>query len=504
MSRHPALILCAVLLVSTSCISPSVAPPPSATVSGVNAATPPGAWTTYHHDDAHTGYDPYAPAVTTVGPTSGWTETVLDDQVYAEPLIYGGLVYAATLNNTVYALKQSTGAVVWQKHLGAPVTTGWQCGNVSPTGILGTPVIDVARGRIYVAALFNGDHLYRVVGLDLATGRTSMEKVIPASIGGGFDWTIQQERGALAVANGYVYVPFGGRNGDCGAFHGYLVGVPTNASSVLTVYVTPGGGNGFWASGGVVVDDSTGRVFVTSGNGNVASGCNANADGTPQFENDAVVRLAPWLDHLDFFMPQDWQKNWCSNDQDLGSANPLLISPKLLFQAGKWGGGFLLNPNQLGGVDGQLFPTPKPAMYVQAEVCLGIHEDATFGSVAYAAPFIFAECEGSGGAHGLVALKVDMSTSSFSPCDARCGAPDWHAGAPNQFGPPIVAGGAVWTATRTNGGGLYAFNAKTGALIYRSAPFPVNRFVSPAEAGGQVFVPSAKVIKSFTFAMPGS
>jgi hypothetical protein len=80
-----------------------------------------------------------------------------------------------------------------------------------------------------------------------------------------------------------------------------------------------------------------------------------------------------------------------------------------------------------------------------------------------------------------------------------CAAPDWHADA-ITFGPPIVAAGAVWVAN--NGGGLYAFNATTGVQIYHSAGFGINRFVTPSEAGGQVFVPSHTVIKSFTFAAP--
>ena len=85
------------------------------------------------------------------------------------------------------------------------------------------------------------------------------------------------------------------------------------------------------------IDDTTGKVFNTSGNG-TSSGCNANPDGTPIYENDAVVRLSATLAHEDAFIPLDWQANWCGNDQDLGSASMVLISPTLAFQAGKWGG----------------------------------------------------------------------------------------------------------------------------------------------------------------------
>jgi outer membrane protein assembly factor BamB len=456
------------------------------------APPPSGSWTTYHRDNGHTGYDPTQPTLSGVTTTAGWSLSTLDEQVFAEPLIYNGLVYAATLNNTVYALNQSDGTVVWSTHIRAPQSSGWSCGNVSPQGILGTPVIDAAGGRIYVVTLSGLDQLYRLEGLNLATGSVDLSTLITTPVGGAFDWKIQQERGALAIANGYVYVPFGGRAGDCGTYHGWVFAVPLNGGAVTHYYVTPGVGAGFWAAGGVVIDDSTGNVFVTSGNG-TGSGCNANPNGTPTFENDAVVRLSPTLAHQDSFVPLDWQSNWCGNDEDLGSASPLLISPSLLFQSGKWGGGFLLSPGSLGGMNGQLYPAKTP--YVQADVCHGNAHDATFGSFAYAAPFIYVECDG----HGLVALNLNTVGPSFSTCGSSCGSPDWSAGGTATFGPPIVAGGAVWVVD-TNGGGLYGFNMTTGVQLFHSASFGTHRFVTPSEAGGQVFVPAGTQIRSFTMA----
>jgi outer membrane protein assembly factor BamB len=479
-----------VLAASILC-SPSAAKPVhlKATLAAAN-----GSWTVYHHDDGHTGYDPTQPQV--VSASAGWTSATLDGQVYAEPLVYNGIVYAATLNNSVYALNQSDGTQVWKWHdvNGAPKTTGWACGNVSPQGILGTPVIDVAGGRIYVAALFNIDNLYRVFGLNLATGAAQLTAVLPINFGTGFDWTIQQQRGALAVHNGYVYVPFGGRAGDCGNYHGWIYAVSTtNGTPVINVYETPGNGAGFWNPSGIVVDDSTGKIFATSGNAvpltTPPTGCAANPDGTPVHENDAVIRFSSTLAREDSFLPADWQYNWCNNDADLGSASPLLISPSLMFQSGKWGTGFLLNPANLGGLDGQLYPTPKPAIYSEALVCFG--NNSTFGSFAYAPPFIYASCE----FNGLVALSTNTTTPSFTPCDATCGAPNWRTAATN-LGPPIVAGGAVWVID-INGSGLYAFDAATGAQLYHSAPFGVNHFVTPAEAGGQVFVPAGTQIREF-------
>ena len=102
------------------------------------------------------------------------------------------------------------------------------------------------------------------------------------------------------------------------------------------------------------------------------------------------------------------------------------------------------------------------------------------------------ECNG----HGLVALKINTSTPSFSGCGATCAAPSWNSGGSTTFGPPIVAGGAVWVAD-IGGTGLYGYDAATGAQIFHSANFGVNHFTTPSEAGGQIFVSAGTVVRSF-------
>ena len=482
-SRSVPIVLAALLTLAIVVSTPASRP---AAIKATAAAST-GAWTVYHRDDSHTGNDPTLPKAASV--STGWASATLDGTVYAEPLIFNGVVYTGTLNDTVYALRQSDGVVLWSKNVGAPQTSGWSCSGLH-AGILSTPVIDTAANRIYVSSELAGTTpTYHLFGLDLGnSGNIVLNTAISLP---GFDWTIQQQRGALALRNGFVYVPLGGRDGDCGAYHGWIAAVPTSGAVITNYYVTPGIGASFWGAGGVVIDDTTGNVFEASGNG-TGSGCNANPDGTPVYENDAVARFSATLVHQDAFVPLDWKNNWCGNDQDLGSATPVMISPSLIFESGKWGTGFLLNPASLGGMDGQLYPTPKPATYVEAPVCMGNNSGATFGSFAYAAPFVYVECEG----RGLVALSTNTTTPSFTPCGSTCGTPDWTAGGGVTFGPPIVAGGAVWVAD-TNGGGLSAFDATTGAIIFHSAGFGANRFVTLAEAGGQVFVPSDNVIRSF-------
>ena len=46
-----------------------------------------------------------------------------------------------------------------------------------------------------------------------------------------FSSLVQEERGALALVNGIVYVPYSGYFGDCGSYHGWVVGVQINNPS---------------------------------------------------------------------------------------------------------------------------------------------------------------------------------------------------------------------------------------------------------------------------------
>jgi len=481
--RLPAASLVAIAFTAwmASPLQASQAPVQTPTAKPAAVAASNGAWTVYHRDNARTGFDPTQPDATSA--TAGWVSPTLDGAVYASPLVFNGIVYAATLQGTVYAMNQTDGTVAWSRNVGTPAAIGsGQCGNVNPLGILSTPVIDTVGNRIYVSEILNSDKAWHVFGIDLASHLVVMNTLIPSSVGTGLDWTIQQQRGALGLANGYVYVSFGGRAGDCGPYHGWVIGVPTSGSTALTVYETPSMAEGIWAPGGVVVDDTTGNVYFATGNAIPCSGAS---------RSDSVVRTQSNLAPNGFFQPQDWSAHWCAPDQDMGSVAPVLISPTLMFVTGKYGQGFLIDASNPGGLNGQLYPAQSP--YTGVDVCLGNHSAAAYGSVAYAYGRVYFECENN----GIVSLSVNTSAPSFTGCPSGCTvAGTWHAGGIGTLGSPIVAGGAVW-AVSTGGGGLYGFNAMTGAPIFHSAGFSANRFSTPAEAGGQIFVPAGTAIRSF-------
>src|SRR5208282_4017213 len=112
------------------------------------------------------------------------------------------------------------------------------------------------------------------------------------------------------LANGRLYVPFGGLSGDCGQYHGYVVDVPVSGAGPLVSYQVPTDREGaIWETNGALVS-STGDLYVATGNG--------SSNSMKHFdEGNAVVELSPALKRLGYWAPSNWvQLN--DNDWDLG------------------------------------------------------------------------------------------------------------------------------------------------------------------------------------------
>src|SRR5258707_1139740 len=99
--------------------------------------------------------------------------------VYAQPLyIEGGpsgpMIIAVTEQNNVYALNATTGTVIWSRtNIGSPVQNT-PCGGFNPTGITGTPVVDLASRRLFFDALINGSPTkHFIYSLNVDTGVTT-------------------------------------------------------------------------------------------------------------------------------------------------------------------------------------------------------------------------------------------------------------------------------------------------------------------------------------------
>lgn len=306
------LVLALTVAIQTAaCSSPAAGPTPAGNAPPVTlASSPDRGWPTYHRDLARTGVDPTGPPV--ASPRLAWRSAALDGNLYAEPLVSGGRVVAATENDTIYALDAASGRELWHRHLGEPMLgSQLPCGNITPSGITGTPAIDARTNLVYaVAFLQPGRHL--LVALDLASGAVRFQRPIDPP---GADPLVHQQRAALALVGDTVFTAFGGLFGDCGDYRGSIVGSKADGSGGLVVYRVPATREGaIWAPSGIAADAAD-TLYVTTGN--------TPAEGAFDFGN-SVIRLSRDLHVIDWFAPQDWRA-LSRSDADLGSVGPALL-----------------------------------------------------------------------------------------------------------------------------------------------------------------------------------
>jgi len=389
-------------------------------------------------------------------PQVAWTFAV-DAAVYASPLIVGGHAIVATENNTVYALDLFTGSKVWERHLGDPVVAATlPCGNISPiTGITGTPAADPASRRMYVVAFLKGYH-HVLYALSLIDGSVAWQQEIDPA---GSTPQVQQLRGALAIGSGFVYVPFGGLFGDCGAYRGYVVAVPLGGGQARVFAVPAGRGASIWAPQGASIG-SDGSVYVVTG----------NAFGSGFGYSDSVLQLSPDLRSVrSYFAPANWPA-LNAGDVDLGSTGVALIpSIDRAFVIGKEGVGYLLRMGALGGVAGQV---------ASRKVCSG-----AWGGTAWLASMVFVPCS-----DGLYAVSVSASSMQVA----------WHVGRPT-LAPPVTAAGSLW-AIDASTGTLYAFEPATGKSVFSTSIGAANRYSTPAATEGFLVVPAGQKVVAISVA----
>lgn len=466
----------------TGCAAPAAAAPSAAT--GMRAAPGPvgtavpigstgpsgstglpagsGSWTVYHGDPAGTGVAAGVSSVDTGA--RAWTSPALDGQLYGEPLVYGGFVYVATENDTVYALSAATGAVDWSAHLGTPVSAGsLPCGNIMPTvGITGTPVIDPARGEIFVVAdtVSGGQPAHVLVGLAATSGRVELRQDVDPP---GADPSALLQRTGLTLDAGRVVFGMGGNYGDCGTYQGRVAAVPETGGSpsFFTVDSAAGESQGaVWMGGAAPVVDSQGNIWVTSGNGSVTT------PGQPYDHSDAALELSSSLQLKQYFAPADWASA-NANDVDMSTAPALLPGGQVLV-ADKSGTAYLLDGSRLGGIGGQ-------------RATLAACDTDVDGGAAVLGSTVFLPCLG-----GVAAVQVTASPAGLRPL--------WRTG--TGGGPPVVAAGLVWTVGQD--GVLYGLDPATGAISQQAALGALaNHFPVPSVAGGLLLAAGAEHVVAF-------
>jgi IPT/TIG domain/PQQ-like domain len=416
-------------------------------------------WPTYHHDAARSGVSFDQQVLGGVQPA--WTSVELDGRlIYAQPLVVGDRVLVATEGNTVASLNAATGAVVWSTNLGTPVPkTDLPGGNIDPSGITGTPVVDLAGGTLYaVAFLRTGPH-HELFALDLATGAIRWHRTVDPP---GLSPTVEQQRGALALTGGRVYVTYGGLSGDLGQYKGAVVSAAADGTGALASYIVPTSRmGGIWNPSGPAVDGN-GDLWVITGN---------TASQTTFDYGNSVIRLSPGLSVLDYFAPTNWA-SLNAADLDLNSLGVILLPGGRVLAVGKSGVAYLLDTADLGHVSAPL-----------ATANIGARP---FGSAAVLGSRVFVPCS--------TALKaLDVSSNQVKAAWTVSG----------NTGSPIVAAGYIWTLGST--GTLKALDPANGSVVFtRQFGAPASRFVTLAAGNGRLFVPDGRKIAALSLHGPPS
>jgi hypothetical protein len=394
---------------------------------------------TYQYDNLRSGANTNE---TTLNPSNVNVNTFgkrhsfpVDSLVYGQPLyvpnlsIAGGVhnvVFVITENNSVYAFdadyKIST--PLWHTRVDIPVPCSINqpvpksnCNLIylsSVLGITSTPVIDLsqgAHGAIYVESRIdpnNGPTYWHTLHkYDLATGTNmpgSPVKISGSAPGTGrdnvngvitFNQRSEQDRGALLLSSGVVYVPFASIN-DAPVYHGWIFGY--NATTMKREYVfntTPnkssnGGGDGeqggIW--NGTLEADANNVLFTTTGNG--------TWDNTRNDWGSSYLKLTPGTGKLtvaDFFTPRALAFN--TQDVDLGSTAGILLPdqagsyPHMLVGGDKSGAVYVVNRDSMGRYHSsgdqilQELPGAVGVHVNNAGDCNAIANDCNYGTPAY-------------------------------------------------------------------------------------------------------------------------
>ena len=296
--------------------------------------------------------------------------------VYAQPLyIEGGpsgkaMVLVATESNNVYALDAIDGSVIWERNVGPAVPlSDLPCASkFDIMGITGTPVVDLGSRALFLDAMITPDggttkqHL--ILSLNVDTGDINpgwpVDVEATASYNGvNFIAEIQQQRPALGIVSGILYVGYGSMRDQC-CWHGWLVGVPIDNPTSLTAWAAATDapqcpapndirGGAIWGVGGVASDGK--NPFVTTGNTRNTGGEWRGGEAVIRFQPGPIFSGSP----IDYWVPEDWL-TLDSFDQDLGSSGPLLVDvpgatpSHLVVALGKDRRMSVVNRDNLGGI----------------------------------------------------------------------------------------------------------------------------------------------------------
>ncbi len=347
---------------------------------------------TYHHNNLRTGWYQNETTLTTSNVASSAFHFIKSlataGKSYSQPLyisaqrVANGSTHNVLLitdsTDVVYAYDADTFGLLWKrdfKNAAAGVrqqlSSDIGCDDTWPNvGIIGTPVIDRGRNRMYVVASTKEGSAYhmRLHALSLGSGADVTGPIevtgTQGLVSGGsaaVNPEINYNRAGLLETNNTIYVPLSDHcDYDGGFIHGWLIGYNADTLAQVTSldnmtskdigkfdYVTFLGG--IWQGGFGIAADAQNNIYFATGNG--------PNDGAQSDFGMSVMKLPPNLNlsQRSFFTPHNWAQ-LDDKDSDLGSGGVMLLPDQpagikhLAIAGGKGGQKYLLNRDDLGGL----------------------------------------------------------------------------------------------------------------------------------------------------------
>jgi hypothetical protein len=287
-------------------------------------------------------------------------------------------------NPNVVAFDETTGEPVWTAH----VTTGGD-------GVRSTPVIDPASRRLFVVT-GNNPHLVHALsvddGVEVSGGGwpVTLSNTTVSYNGTAFNSGGQNQHGALLLANGILYIPFGGQYGDGGTYRGWIVAVDTMNPTKIAGWATQSARSGIWGSGGLASDGTS--VFGVTG----------DTTSVPRNASDSqeVVRVTGMAaftrSAANVFVPTEasgWDQP--AADLDFGASTPAYVP----LPAGSTPATLLVAPAKAGRIyflDGANLSsgTYDPVNRTAGGALANLVVSGTTGETVYTAPTIYQSASG--------------------------------------------------------------------------------------------------------------
>lgn len=494
---------------------------------------------TWHNDNARTGLNPAETILTPANVKSATFgqlfQVKVDGKVDAQPLYLSSayisgkgthnVVYVATEHDSVYAFDADNGTVLWQVSLlkaGETTSDARGCNQVTPEiGVTATPVIDAAKGFMYVVAMSkdsSGRYYQRVHALWLSSGAEEYGSPIDVQasvLGTGdgsngtrttFDPKQYKDRPGLLLIGNTVYTSWSSHC-DIRPYTGWVIGYDTNTGAQSGVFnAVPNGSDAApWNAGAGPAADAAGNIYVALGNGTFDTTLTAAGFPSAGDFGNSVVKLTPSTSGL---KATDYWTMYNSNsesdvDADLGSGGLMLLpgekdssgtNRQLAVTAGKDSNLYVLDETNLG----KYSPNSDATLYQQLT---GVLTNGVWSSPAYFNGHVYYSSISS----PLRSFDVKNARLSGTPGSVTATSFSYPGTTPS-----VSANGTsnaiVWAVENSSPAVLHAYDANNLATEFynsnqaasaRDQFGPGNKFMTPTIANGKVYVGTQNSVAVF-------